>query len=124
MYSILSSYNITGTLVSFTLGGATVLGTLGDVTVIDTLVGVAVGTYLGTTFVLGLFGCLVFMLLKSVANLSMAYYWHTLILKGFLGLGFLIICNNSFDALVTCSVVDNPGMMRCCVNNTTIYIFI
>ena len=56
------------------------------------------------------------MFLKSVANLFMACYWLSLIMKGFLGPEFSIICNNSLTALVSCSVVDNPGMMRCCGN--------
>ena len=56
MSSIFSSCEITGTIGLISLGGATVPGTPSDGTVIVTFRGATVGTYLGTTFLLGLFG--------------------------------------------------------------------
>ena len=121
MSSILSSCEITGTLGLITLSGATVLDTLGDGTVICTLGGASVGTSLGTNFTLVLFGCCGCILLKSVANLSMSCNWLSLIVKGFLSPGLFIICTSSLAALVDCSVVYNPGIMRCRGKNYTTY---
>ena len=56
MSSMLTSFDINGTLGSITLGGATVIGTLDDGTVIGTLGGATVGTSLETTFALGCCG--------------------------------------------------------------------
>ena len=56
MSSMLTSFDINGTLGSITLGGATVIGTLGDGTVIGTLGGATAGTSLGSNFALGLVG--------------------------------------------------------------------
>ena len=94
MSSMLSSCDITGNLGSITLSGDTFICNLSDVTVIVTLGGATVGTSLGLTFVLVLFvwwGCI---LLHSVANLLMSCNWLSLIVKGVLGPGFLIICIN------------------------------
>ena len=120
MFSIFSSCEITGTLGFTTLSGATVIVTLSDGTVTDILGGAAIGNSLGTTFVLVLFSFSCCMLLNSVAHLYMSCNWISLILKGVLGPGLFIICNNSLTALVDCSVVHNPGMMRCCGKNSTI----
>ena len=46
------------------------------------------------------------------------------IVKCFLVPGFFIICINSLAALVYCSVVDKPVMMRCCGKNSTISEFL
>ena len=119
MSSMLSSCDITGTLGSISLGGATVIGTLDDGTVIGTLGGVTVVTPLGLTYVLGLSVCCVFMLLNIFANLLIACNCLSLIVKGVLGPGLFIICINSLYALVDCSVVENPGMMSRCGNNSS-----
>ena len=119
MSSMFYSCESTGSLVPINLGGATVLCTLGDVTIIRNLGGATVGNSLGTNFEFGLFVCCGCMVLKSVANLSMACNWLSPIVKGFLDPGFFIICTNSLAALVDCSVTDNPGMMRCCGKNST-----
>ena len=121
MFSMLSSFDITGTLGSITLGGATVIGALGDGTVIGTIGGATVGTSLGITFGLFLFVCYYFMLLKSFYTLSMAWNCLSMIVKGFFSPGLFILCINSLAALVACYFVDNPGMMRCCGNNSTTY---
>ena len=121
MSSIFSSFNITGTLGSINLGGATVIGTLGNGTIIGNFGGATVRTSPGLTFLLVLFvycGC---MLLNSVINLLMACIWLSPIVKGILGPGILIICINSVADLVDFSVMENLGMMRCCVNNSTTY---
>ena len=111
-----SSCEIIGTLGIITLGGATVAGTLGVGTVIVTLGGAIVVAYQGNTVVWVFSGCMV---LNNFANPSMAFNWLSLILKGVYGPGFLSTFISSLAALMACSVVDNPGMTRCCGNNST-----
>ena len=62
------------------------------------------------------------MVLNNFANLSMACHLLSPILKGFFGTVFLSTCIRSLAALVDCSVVDNPGMTRCCGKNSTTYV--
>ena len=58
------------------------------------------------------------MLLNSVANPSMECNCISKIVKGVLDPGLFIICINYLAALVACSVLDNPGMIRCCGKNS------
>ena len=120
MCSMFSSCDITGTLGSINLGGATVLGTFSDGYVIDTLGGATAGTYLRTTFVFFL-ACCGCMFLNNFANLSMTCNCLSLILKVVLGPVFFVIYNNYLAALVDCSVVKDPGIIRCCGKNSTTY---
>ena len=118
----MSSCEINSTLGAITCSDGTVIGTLGDGTVIVTLRDAIDGTYLGTIFVLGFFGffgCCGCMLLNSVASLLMVLNWISPIVKGVLGIGFLGTCINFLATLVALYVVDNPGMIRCSVNNFT-----
>ena len=64
------------------------------------------------------------MLLNSVANPSMECNCISKIVKGVLDPGFFIICINYLAALVACSVLDNPGMIRCCGKNSTTYAYL
>ena len=99
-----------------TLGGVTYDGTLGGGTLTGTLIGAMVGNLLGTTLVCVVSGCMV---LNIFANLSMACNCIYPIFKGVCGPGFLITCIHSLEALVACSVDNNPEMMRCCGKNST-----
>ena len=119
MSSIFSFYDITGTIGPITLGGAIFIGTLSGGTVIGPLWGATIGTSLQNTSVLVLFHCCGCMLSKGVNKLSMTFNCLSLIMKGFLGPGLFIICNNYLAALVDCSVVDNPGLMGCCGKKAT-----
>ena len=118
MSSIGSSCVVIGDLSVTTLVGLTVSGILGGSTLNVTLVGEIVGTYLGNTLVYVFPGCTV---LNIRANLLMACNWHSPIVKGVCGPGFLITCSSSLAALVACCASDNHGMMRCCGKNSTTY---
>ena len=83
---------------------------------IGTLGGTIVGTYLGTTLVWVLSGCMV---LNKISNLLMACNWISLIVKGVCGPEYFSACISSLVLLVACSVEDNPDMTRCCRNNYT-----
>ena len=69
IYSMGSSCVIIGVLFVITLGGVTSAGTLCGGTVTGTFVGAIVGTYLGTTVVWVVSGCMVF---NSLDNILMA----------------------------------------------------
>ena len=88
---------------------------------IGTFSGATIGISLGTNVSLGFLGCCGCMLLNSITNLSMSCNWLSTIVKVVYGPVFLIICTNSLTALVACSVVDNPGIVRCCGENFTTY---
>ena len=90
-----SSCVIIGTIDVITIGGVTVAGTLGGGTVTGTLVGSIFVTSLCNIVVYVFSVCMV---LNIFANLWMACYWLSLIMKGFLGPEFFIICNNSLTA--------------------------
>ena len=111
LYSMVSSCVIIGSLGVIILGGVTITGTLSGGTVSGNLTDEIVGTSLGNNLVWVFSGC---MMLNICANLSMAYNWLSLIVKGVCGPGFLIICSSYLAALVACSAADNSGMMRCC----------
>ena len=115
--SIDYSSEIIWTLGIITLVSDTVAGTLGGDTALGTLGVAIIGTSLGNNFVWVFPGCMV---LNHVANLSMACNWLSPILKGCLGPVFFSTCIRSLAALVACSVVDNPGMTRCCGKNSII----
>ena len=111
-----SSCEIIVYLCLITLGGVTVSGTLGGGTVIATLVGAIFGDSLGTTFGLS------FLRLHGVKyffNLLMTCNWLSPIVKGVCGPVFLIMCISSLEAIVACSVTENPGMKRCRGKNFT-----
>ena len=121
VYSTFFFCDINDILGAITLGDATIIGTLGDGTVIGNLRSATEVTPLGTNFALGFFGCYSCcgcMLLNSVASLSIEYNWLSPIVEGVLGPVFFNTCINSLYAMVDCYVVDNPGMIRCCVNNS------
>ena len=109
MSSMVSSCDIIGTLGVITLSGGTVIGILG---------GGIVGTSLGNTLVWVFSGCMV---LNLFSNILMACNFLSPIVKGVCGTVFLSTCISSLADLLACSVVDNPGMTRCCGTNSTTY---
>ena len=111
-----SSCVIIGTIDVITIGGVTVAGTLGGGTVTGTLVGSIFVTSLCNIVVYVFSVCMV---LNIFANLWMACNWLSLIMKGVCGPEIFIRCISSLAALVACSVVDNPGIMKCCGKNCT-----
>ena len=66
----------------------------------------------------------IIIIINSVADLSVAFYWLSTIVKVILGPGLFIICNDYLASLVACYVVYNPGMMRWCGKNFTTSAFL